>query len=41
MRNKLIHNYFGVDLMIVWTTAVEIIPLFKKQIKKLIEELPA
>lgn len=36
MRNILIHNYFGVDLNIVWDTVTQALPEFKEQIKKLI-----
>lgn len=35
-RNILIHQYFGVDLKIVWDTVVESLPVFKEQIKKLL-----
>lgn len=37
MRNRLIHGYFSVDLPLLWTTATTIIPGFKEQIHKLIE----
>lgn len=37
MRNILIHNYFGVDLNIVWDTITQTLPEFKKQIKSLPE----
>ena len=36
MRNLLIHNYFGVDLNIVWDTATQTLPEFKKQIIQLL-----
>ena len=36
MRNKLIHDYFGVDLKVVWDTALYEIPKLKEQIKDLI-----
>lgn len=36
MRNKLIHEYFGVELDLVWDTVMKILPPFKEQIKKLI-----
>jgi len=36
MRNKLIHEYFGVDLDLVWAVIKKDLPLFKKQIKDLI-----
>ena len=29
MRNKLIHDYFGVDIDVVWKTAMEDIPSIK------------
>ena len=38
MRDKLIHQYFGVDLEIVWNVIKEEIPKLNKQIKKIIEE---
>jgi uncharacterized protein with HEPN domain len=33
MRDKLIHEYFGVDLETVWQTVKEDIPLLKKVLK--------
>ena len=35
MRDKLIHEYFGVDLEIVWQTIKEDLPLVKPLIMKL------
>jgi len=35
MRNKLIHEYFGVDLEIVWTVCTEEIPPIKPLIIKI------
>lgn len=35
MRNKLIHEYFGVDVETVWTTVQEDIPLLRDEIKKI------
>ena len=32
MRDMLIHHYFDVDYSLLWTTATEIIPEFKKQV---------
>lgn len=32
MRNKLVHDYFGVDMSEVWLTAKEDIPLLKTEI---------
>ncbi len=34
MRNKLIHEYFGVDLNIVWSTIKEELPKLEKELKK-------
>lgn len=34
MRNRLIHNYIGVDLAAVWETIIKDIPILKKQIEK-------
>jgi uncharacterized protein with HEPN domain len=36
MRNKLIHNYFGVDIKAVWITAKNDIPELKLSLSKLI-----
>ncbi len=33
MRNKLIHEYFGVDLNIVWSTIKEELPNLEKEVK--------
>lgn len=35
MRNKVVHEYFGVDLEILWKTIKEDIPRLKKGIEKL------
>lgn len=37
MRNKMIHEYFGVDLEIIWQTIQESLPVFKKAIRNLKE----
>lgn len=39
MRNKVIHEYFGVDEEILWKTVKEDLPVFKKQIVKLLKEI--
>ena len=39
MRDKLIHDYFGVDIDTVWLTAKKDIPKFKEEIKRIIENL--
>ncbi|MBS7626604.1 DUF86 domain-containing protein [Candidatus Bathyarchaeota archaeon] len=37
MRNKLIHNYFGVDLDAVWDTVKKDIPKLKDKLKSIIQ----
>lgn len=39
MRNKVLHEYFGIDLDILWKTIKEDIPRLKGQIKNLPELL--
>ena len=39
MRNKLIHEYFGVDLEIVWEVCTAEIPPLKPSLKKMLKEL--
>jgi uncharacterized protein with HEPN domain len=38
MRNKLIHEYFGVDLQTVWLVVAEELPILKKEVKRYLEE---
>ncbi len=38
MRDKLIHDYFGVDLETVWLTARGDIPVLKVEVTKMLEE---
>lgn len=38
MRNLIIHQYFGVEMSVVWATIKDDLPLFQKQIKKLLDE---
>ena len=38
MRDKLIHNYFGVDIDKVWLTAQEDLPVLKKQVVKILKD---
>ena len=38
MRDKLIHEYFGVKLDLVWTTVKKNLPLFEKQIHEILGE---
>jgi len=37
MRDKLIHNYFGVDHDLVWDVIINKIPVLHKQIKKILQ----
>ena len=37
MRNKLIHEYFGVDLDAVWETVQKDLPPLKKAVEKLLD----
>jgi uncharacterized protein with HEPN domain len=39
MRNKLVHDYFGVDLEKVWLTVQTDIPTLKKRINKILKSL--
>ena len=39
MRNRLIHEYFGVDLNIVWQTIVEDLPSLKRNVRNIYSDL--
>lgn len=39
MRNRLIHGYFSVDVILLWNTITIILPGFKEQIIMLLQEL--
>jgi len=39
MRDKLIHDYFGVDIEKVWLTVKNDIPVLKKQVTRIIKSL--
>lgn len=39
MRDKLIHEYFGVDLEIVWDVAVNKIPELKNTVERMLSEI--
>lgn len=39
MRNKVIHEYFGVDEEILWKTIQEDLPVFRGQIAKMLKEV--
>ncbi|MBI2125590.1 DUF86 domain-containing protein [Candidatus Woesearchaeota archaeon] len=38
-RDRMIHAYFSVDLDIVWNIAKKYMPILKKQIQKILEEI--
>jgi uncharacterized protein with HEPN domain len=38
MRNKVVHEYFGIDEEILWKTIQDDIPVIKKQIAKLLRD---
>ncbi len=40
MRDKLIHEYFGVDYEVVWKTVEEEMPGLKSTVEKIVENLP-
>lgn len=40
MRDKLVHEYFGVDLSIVWAVIRDELPPLRTRIERLLEELP-
>ena len=39
MKDKLIHDYFGVDYEIIWLTIKEDIPYLRKEIEKIGNEI--
>ena len=39
MRDKPIHDYFGVDIETVWLTARDDLPVLKAEIAKIVDEL--
>jgi len=39
MRDKLIHEYFGVNLTMVWDVVSEILPFFRQQILDILADL--
>jgi uncharacterized protein with HEPN domain len=38
MRNKMIHDYFDVDVNVVWGTVKQDLPALKKQIEQILNE---
>lgn len=39
MRHKMIHDYFDIDVNIVWTTAVEDSPFLREAVQKILHAL--
>ncbi|MCP9291311.1 HepT-like ribonuclease domain-containing protein [Gracilimonas sediminicola] len=39
MRDKLIHDYIGVDIEAVWGVVEEILPDFKKELNSILEDV--
>ncbi len=39
MRDKLVHDYFGVDVGMVWITAVQDLPALKAGLVEILEQL--
>ncbi len=39
MRNKVVHEYFGIDEEILWKTIQDDLPIFKKQVAKLLKTI--
>lgn len=39
MRNKLVHEYFGVDLEVLWRTVQEDLPLLRDQIRGILRRM--
>ena len=38
MRDKVIHGYFNVDIVRVWTVIIKDIPVLKKRIEEIINK---
>lgn len=41
MRNKLIHDYFGVNVEVIWRTVKEDLPSMSMAVKKMVQDLTA
>jgi uncharacterized protein with HEPN domain len=39
MRNRLIHEYFGTDLLLVWNVIKNELPSFKTELERIRSEL--
>ena len=40
MRAKLIHDYFGVDLDLVWAVSTSLLPPLKGRLEEIAQDLP-
>ncbi len=40
MRNILVHQYFGIDWKEVWKTAMIDVPVLKRSVQRILEDLP-
>lgn len=38
LRNRVVHEYFGISLLIVWTIIKEDLPRLKKQMKQILKK---
>jgi len=38
MRDKLVHDYFGIDLMAIWKVCKDILPLLEKDLLEILSE---
>ena len=41
MRDRLIHDYFGVDFDKVWLTAIEDLPVLQEEVAAILRQLSA
>jgi uncharacterized protein with HEPN domain len=39
LRNRIVHEYFGVDLAIIWQIIRIDLPDFKEQLQRILEDL--
>jgi len=37
LRNRLVHEYFDIDHLIIWNTIIQSLPIFKKAIQQLLK----
>ena len=40
MRDKVIHDYIGVDVELVWTVATELMPKLRREVQAILDSLP-